>query len=123
MTTLVLPYPISANAYWRSFVPKGWSRASVYVTREAKAYKEHCALIAKTAGLKPKGHTKFALDVRFYQKDNRRFDIDNVCKITLDALKGVVYDDDSQVQRLHAEKMGPSAQPRLEVEVREYAAA
>ena len=78
------------------------------------------ASCSKTSGLRPSKETKIALDVRFYQKDKRRFDIDNVCKITLDALNGVAYDDDSQVQRLHAEKMGPDPAPRLEVDVMVY---
>lgn len=38
------------------------------------------------------------------QPDRRRRDLDNFCgKALLDALKGLAYDDDSQVWRLHAE--------------------
>lgn len=35
----------------------------------------------------------------------RKPDTDNICKIVLDALNGYAYADDTQVVRLHAEKM------------------
>jgi Holliday junction resolvase RusA-like endonuclease len=45
-------------------------------------------------------------------------DADNVCKIILDALNGVCYEDDVQVCRLEIEKFY-SERPRVEVEIEE----
>jgi Holliday junction resolvase RusA-like endonuclease len=45
-------------------------------------------------------------------------DIDNVCKIILDALNGVCYADDVQVCRANLEKFY-SENPRVEVEIEE----
>lgn len=40
----------------------------------------------------------------FYLSDKRRCDLDNLIKIVMDALNGVVYDDDSQIIRIMADK-------------------
>lgn len=45
-------------------------------------------------------------------------DLDNCLKVTLDALKGIVFEDDSQVYRILAERGDPDPTgSRLEVEV------
>ena len=36
--TLVLPYPVSANRYWRTYQPKGHRVPVTVVSREAKKY-------------------------------------------------------------------------------------
>src|SRR5690606_25703291 len=49
---LVLPYPVSANRYWQSYVPKGWTRAIVHPSTEAKRYKAEIGWLAKQAGFR-----------------------------------------------------------------------
>lgn len=118
---LVLPYPVSANRYWRSFVPKGWDRAVVAVTKEAKAYKEECGWRARAAGAKPvSGCVEMRL--RLVPANKVCMDLDNALKVTIDALKGIVYADDAQVYKIVAERV--DADPtgaRLEVEVVPFA--
>lgn len=46
-----------------------------------------------------------------------RIDIDNMCKLVLDALNGVLWRDDKQVVDLHAKRRFSDA-PRTELEVR-----
>lgn len=58
-----------------------------------------------------------ALTIRFYFKDNRRRDIDSHLKCLLDAMTGIVYDDDSQVIELHVFKFIDKKQPRVAIEV------
>lgn len=124
MITLCLPSPISSNRYWRSFVPRGGSRAITCVSDEAKAYKRDVMKLAMAAGAKPIAG-RVALDVQLYparpldwakrsRKDPdgwsdsvRCIDLDNCLKVLLDALKGVAFGDDSWVRSLHAERCEP----------------
>ena len=47
-------------------------------------------------------------------------DVDNICKIILDALNGVAYKDDTQVIRLSISKKYTESTERVEFEVKEY---
>ena len=50
--TLTLPYPISANRYWRTFMPKGFKAPVTTISKEAKDYKAAVAMIARCAGIR-----------------------------------------------------------------------
>lgn len=100
---LKLPYPISANRYWRH------SGSITHVSSEAKAYKRVVALAAKYAGVTPCSGV-VAVDITFHPKttksgaaNKQRLDLDNVLKVTLDALQGVAYQNDSQVNYITAD--------------------
>lgn len=126
--TLTLPYPISANRYWRSFVPRGQSRAIVVVSDEAKAYKQEAAWLARAAGMRSPMAGRVAVDIKLYparpqdwvkraQRDPMTWDdsvqcldLDNANKVLLDALKGFAFDDDKWVRRLTSERMEPDEQ-------------
>jgi len=47
-----------------------------------------------------------------------RGDIDNVCKVLMDSILGVAYDDDRQIYKLTGEKWY-SENPRVEIEMRD----
>ena len=117
---LILPYPVSANRYWRTIVAKKQQRAITFVSDEAKSYKAECGWRAKAAGWKPLiGPVE--LRVRLVPKNGVCMDLDNALKVTIDALKGIVYGDDAQVYRIVAERA--EADPRgarLEVEAMPY---
>ena len=69
MLTLTLPYPISANAYWASRIvtPRGVKPfVSVYVTTEARKYKEQVAWLAKAAGVRAPITGRVAINIRLY---------------------------------------------------------
>ena len=97
MIKLDLPYPISVNRYW-----KFW-QGSPRVSKEAKAYKQEVALIAKIAGANPvDGDVK--VTIVLHPKQNQdgspsrtRMDLDNTQKVALDALNGIAYMDDKQI--------------------------
>lgn len=131
---LVLPYPISANRYWRSFVPKGHKRAIVIPSDEAKAYKRDVAWIAKAAGITPLSHRvrvhldlfpqlpkdfakRARLNPDFWDDDIRCIDIDNARKVLYDALKGIAFDDDKWIWSDSADRMQPDGDARVIVTI------
>jgi crossover junction endodeoxyribonuclease RusA len=106
-----LPWPPSANNYWRYF------RGRMVVTTQAREYKK----LVRTKIINT--FEKFKKDVRicvfliFYPPDNRKRDIDNLIKITLDAISiqrekkngiFIVHEglgfDDCQIDKLSAER-------------------
>ena len=109
--TLTLPYPPSANRYWR------YVKNHPTVSADAKAYREGAGMMARHQGIAPfTGHV--ALHINLY-RPQRSGDLDNRIKILCDALKGVAYNDDAQIVEIHARLHDDKANPRAEVEIRE----
>jgi crossover junction endodeoxyribonuclease RusA len=117
--SLVLPYPVSANRYWRTIVHPKTGRALTLVSREAKTYKEECGWIAKAAGLRQPLAGHIELIIRLVPANRVCMDLDNALKVAIDALKGIAYVDDSQVRRINAERLEPNGRARLEVSIAE----
>lgn len=139
---LVLPYPVSANRYWRSFVPRGSQRAVTVVSDEAKAYKREVAWLAQAAGLRliagpvdmeidlyparPQDWAKRARKApsSWWYEGLRRLDLGNCEKVLSDALQGIAYVDDAQIVRQRKELMEPDEHgARVVVVVRSLAVA
>lgn len=137
MIELTLPYPISANRYWRSFVPRGHTRAIVTLSDEAKAYKQQVGWLVKQAGVVQPLDCRLQVDLALYPKrpqdwarrarkdplcwddDVQSIDLDNAQKVLLDSLKGIAFVDDSRryVRRLVAEHMEPDGDARVVVRI------
>jgi len=123
MITLILPYPISANRYWRP-IQLG-QRMMMVPTKEAKEFKAEVGWMAKAAGVRGPIAGRVHIDVKLYPNRPldyatrmRKFgpswddtvqclDLDNCHKVLLDAIKGVVIDDDKWVRRITSERMEP----------------
>lgn len=110
--SLTLDYPPSANRYWRTY------NGRIVVSEEASAYKTAVQwLRCLNSDL-----TVYTGDVRVrinvYRPAKRR-DLDNCLKVVLDALQGVVYENDSQVVEIIACRFDDKQNPRVEVEVSE----
>lgn len=133
MILLTLPYPPSANRYWRTSAFRGHART--YLSAEAKAYREEAAWRARIAGVRPI-EGRVALTVRLFPhlpKDWQRrarkdpetwddtvqcIDLGNCEKVLSDALNGVAWLDDKQHRRIVLERMPPDdGGARLEVEI------
>jgi Holliday junction resolvase RusA-like endonuclease len=54
-----------------------------------------------------------------YQNDKRKRDIDNVLKILLDAMNGIIYIDDSQIIELNINKVCNAENNKIEIEITE----
>ena len=106
---ITLPFPVSANRYWRNF------NGRMVISPEARAYKEQAAWLARAAGTEPLSGS-VAVTLRVY-RPAKRMDLDNAVKILLDSLIGVAYIDDSQIVRIVAERYDDKRNPRVEVEV------
>lgn len=105
---LSLPYPPSANRYWRSF------RGTTVVSSEAKQYKRDVALLA--GGTEPfEGDVILCLDVYRARKAG---DLSNRIKVLEDALQGIAYIDDKQVVEIHARRFDDARNPRVEVTIK-----
>lgn len=135
MITLTLPYPLSANRYWRP-VPIG-KHITIVPTKEAKQYRKDVAHLCAAAGVIRPLTGRVSIEVQLYphrpldwQKRQRLhgeawddtvmcIDVDNANKVLLDALKGVAIEDDKWVRRLLAERMEPDGEARVVVTIRQ----
>jgi len=131
LTIIVFPHPVSANKYWRSAVPKGWTRAVTYPSAEAKAYKEEVGWLAKVAGFKVPTDKPVALTLvlcpRLFDINGKRtgvvMDLGNCWKVAEDALQGIVYVNDRQVKKLCMEYGEKTDRGQLIVDVKEFVPA
>lgn len=109
MIRLTLPFPVSANRYWRSY------RGRMVRSAEANAYKQEVGWLCQAAGVQPlTGDVCVTFD--FYRAA-KRGDTDNFLKITIDALIGYAYADDRQIVEIHATRHDDKANPRVEVTI------
>lgn len=136
--TLELPYPVSANQYWRAAVrsPSATAKTGKWryvqeLTEEAKAYKQEVLYIARQAKIYRPITGRVAVDLTLYpalpqdwlkraQKNIegwadtvRSLDLDNVFKVTMDSLKNVVFEDDRWVWEIHARRAEPDGKARM----------
>lgn len=140
---LELPYPISANRYWRTFpyIPKGEKkpRAVTVPSEEAKKYKADVRWLAKRQGcnepligpveytlqLYPKLPLDWAkrarLDPVWWDMTVQCIDLDNARKVLLDALQGIAFTDDSRIRRDPGEIMVPDGEARCVITIKHYA--
>ena len=134
---LILPYPISANLYWRTVVVKSQGAlgpdgpqpyASTYVSEEAKRYKRDVRIAAYEQGVRAPIAGRVSVGIQLYphrpldwQKrvradpmnwddDVRCLDLDNAFKVLNDALRGVAFKDDAWIRRIEAERMEPDTE-------------
>lgn len=108
---LTLSYPPTANNL------KAIVRGRMVKTAEARRYFQRVALEARTQGARPLAGP-LCVSVTAY-RPRRAGDLDNVLKASLDALKGIAWEDDSQIVELQALRLDDRANPRLVVTVEE----
>lgn len=133
--TLVLPMAPSANRYWRRVMPKGHTRPMTILSEDAKEYKRAVADIAHRSGVRkpfsgrigisytmvpqrPKDWVKRARkDPEGWADSIRCIDLDNSVKVLMDALNGVVIDDDKWARKIIIERGEPEDVAKLVVTV------
>ena len=133
MIELTLPYPISANRYWKQFVLNG--RAMQGPRSDAKAYRRDVQKAAVLAAIGQPITGRVRIEIALYPQrpqdwakraskapltwddDVRCIDLDNANKVLLDALKGVAIEDDRWVRELVSRRMEPDGDARVVVRV------
>jgi crossover junction endodeoxyribonuclease RusA len=116
---VVLPYPPSANAYWRLFTPKGkGARPRVIVSEAGRLYKELVAdMLAGKLGTLLAG--PLFVEVEVFRPLRAR-DLSNNPKILEDALQGSLFVNDGQTVRMQLEHWDTEPHdPRVQVTVTE----
>ena len=110
---LTLPYPPTANTYYRHV---GYR---TLISREGRAFRgDVCALLGGGGPRKPPAGGRIALCMDAFPPDNRRRDLDNIQKPVLDALQHAgVYVDDSQIDLLLTRRRQVVQLGRLEVQI------
>ena len=137
MIQLVLPYPVSANRYWKSFYNPRTKHIQMGPSQEAKTYKTQVQWIARAAGVREQ--LKCRVEVRYtlfphcpedaakrakvapdtWDLSVRCIDLDNAQKVLMDSLKGIVFEDDALVHSIIARR-GEPGKARLVVDIAPY---
>ena len=105
---LILPYPISANRYWRKT-----KEGKVYVSPEAKQYRQDVKNLVSRAGSKPL-EGPICLTLHLY-RPQRSGDLMNREKVLSDALQGIIFLDDAQIEEAHLYLHDDKFRPRVEL--------
>ncbi len=111
----------------RAFIPKGWSRAIITTTNtKLKPWRQQVTATAQALNVLPlDGSTPVRIRLEFFfepprkmPKDRRGMttkpDVDKLIRAILDALKGVLFHDDAQVNDVSAKKFYGSPE-RVEI--------
>ena len=102
---LTLPEAPSGNRYWRKT-----KNGRTYVSAEAQKYIN--TVRRMFAGEMLTG--PIAVVICWYRR-RKAGDLDNRNKVALDAMQGVIYEDDSQIVEIHAYRHEDKKNPRMEV--------
>jgi crossover junction endodeoxyribonuclease RusA len=110
--TIICSLPPSINATYKTNRKGGF-----YKSQEAKDWTEACQWEVRKHYKHSPLTSQIYLGIDFMQKMNR--DIDNGLKLIIDALQGLVYDNDRQVVHLNVRKFEEKENPRVEIQVEE----
>jgi Holliday junction resolvase RusA-like endonuclease len=87
------------------------------MTPAGKALKEQYQWEAKAQWKGKPLEGDIEVSVTLYFGTKRKADLDNFNKLSLDALTGIAYEDDSQIAKLTIERGYDKARPRIEISV------
>jgi crossover junction endodeoxyribonuclease RusA len=128
-----LPYPLSANKYWRPVPING--HVTMVPTKEAKAFKSEIAWLLRAAGVRKPFPWRVRIHLDLYPKRPQDWqarmrkygenwddtvqciDIDNARKVLYDAFKGVAIVDDKWVWGDSADRCEPDGDARVVVTI------
>ena len=92
---VILPQPPSVNHY-----TKASRYGGRYLSKDAVAFKQEARRIIAVHAPQEPSKNRLVVKVIFGFKDDRRRDLDIFLKVTLDSLQGIIFADDSQIDKL-----------------------
>lgn len=115
-----LPYPVSANIYWRMRVNPRTRKPYMSVSAKGRQYKKLVGQILALKKLNRPTKKPLFVDITLHPKMNLDgteskvlIDLDNALKVTLDSLEGYIYAKDKQIRKIIAE----IGKPRVDGEI------
>ncbi|PTB28862.1 RusA family crossover junction endodeoxyribonuclease [Paraburkholderia caribensis] len=129
MIRVTLPYPLSANKYWRPVPING--HVTIVPTKEAKEYKREVGWILRAARVMAPIEGRVHVHIDLYPKRPQDWqtrmrklgenwddgvqclDIDNARKVLYDALKGIAIVDDKWIWSDSADRKEPDGEARV----------
>lgn len=104
--------PISTNSAYRHTCVGGFARS--YMKKEAVALKESYQWQNKSQwkGKKPL-EGSLELDIKVYLPTKRNTDWDNLHKLSMDSMNGIIFVDDKQIQKATVSKHYDKNNPRI----------
>jgi len=115
MLNFTIPFlPPSLNSIYKATHLKGGS-IRIYKSEEAKKFERNASFFLPKLLLKE----KVEIYLRFFISNPQKSDLDNLLKLTLDALQKRVIENDSQVWSLtcHKYKAKEEKEERVEIEI------
>ena len=114
---ITLPYPPTGNTYFRFLVID--KKPRIVRSKEANQYLKKVDDLFTALRVQPEPGL-VGLRIRLY-RPYQRGDLDNHLKVVLDALQGHLYVNDAQIREIHAIMYEDKQDPRVEVEVYQWA--
>ncbi len=111
----VIPGPPIPKARARTVRLKNGGVAS-YTPDSTAAYARKVAMCARTAGVR-RIEGGVYVGIYFYLPDRRVRDLDNLQKSIWDALQGIAYENDNQIEESQSKKLWDPAHPRAVVTI------
>lgn len=116
MISMVLPFPPSANTYYRH------SQHGMYLSKQGRAYKTAVAEHVASLGLSDALQGRLNVFVSLSSPTKRAYDVDNRIKPLFDALQDAgVFDDDGQIDSFTVSRQEPRKGGSCHVAIMEIA--
>lgn len=115
MITLLGEPRSTQNCYKYSCARGGFLRG--YMKAECADLKEDYQWQAKSQWKRGVLTGDIEIYIRIYFGTKRKSDWDNFHKLTMDALTGIVFEDDSQIKRATVELHYDKSNPRVEIDI------
>lgn len=88
------------------------------LSAEARAYKKLVSQSLFVQGFRKedalKGPVRVCMSI---YRPRKKGDLDNTLKALFDSLKGISYEDDSQIVEIHAKRFDDKDRPRVEINI------
>jgi Holliday junction resolvase RusA-like endonuclease len=85
------------------------------LSSKAKALKEDYMWQAKSQYKNKPLIEELEIDIKIYFGTKRKYDWDNFHKLSMDSLTGIIWEDDSQIQKATVEKFYDKENPRIDL--------